>query len=128
MERSKLKFTDNEKLQHSKYILQALIPFLRQFSEEQIQETEMEANIQGIHFNFSIGWVSQFVKDVTLSMHCNESVWAWEIVWYMIIAQKGKKKLWSVFWTKIRVFSYSSVILERIEVTALYLVKVYMSI
>ncbi|OMO80621.1 hypothetical protein CCACVL1_12849 [Corchorus capsularis] len=45
---TKLKFSDDEKLQHSKYLLQGLLPYIRQFSQEQMAEKTMEARIQGL--------------------------------------------------------------------------------
>ncbi|KAM7513931.1 hypothetical protein LguiA_003514 [Lonicera macranthoides] len=38
----------SEEAEYSKYVLQALLPFMKQFNEEQIREKEMEAKIQGI--------------------------------------------------------------------------------
>ncbi|KAH6812629.1 hypothetical protein C2S51_021647 [Perilla frutescens var. frutescens] len=43
-----LKFSDEEKIQYSKYMLQILLPFLKQFHVEQLAEKEMEANLQGL--------------------------------------------------------------------------------
>ncbi|KAJ0037921.1 hypothetical protein Pint_23206 [Pistacia integerrima] len=37
-----------EKEQHSKHLLQALLPYIRTFSEEQMKELEMEAQILGV--------------------------------------------------------------------------------
>lgn len=45
-----LKFSDEEKIQYSKYMLQMLLPFLKQLHAEQLVEKEMEAKIQGIFF------------------------------------------------------------------------------
>ncbi|KAM7518023.1 hypothetical protein LguiB_016985 [Lonicera macranthoides] len=53
--RLKLEFSDSEKFQYSKHILQALLPFLRQFNEEQTREMEIEAKIQGIFY-----WTFEF--------------------------------------------------------------------
>ncbi|KAK9275007.1 hypothetical protein L1049_022264 [Liquidambar formosana] len=44
----KLECSNEEKVQHSKYLLQALLPFLIQFNQEQMMEKEMEAKIQGL--------------------------------------------------------------------------------
>lgn len=48
---SKMSMSDDEKVQHLKYIIKALHPFLRQICKEQIQETRIEANIQGMPFD-----------------------------------------------------------------------------
>jgi len=40
-----------EKVEHSLYLLQVLLPFLRQLDEEQMIEKEIEAKIQGIMFS-----------------------------------------------------------------------------
>lgn len=48
-----LKTTDEEKMQYSKYMLQMLLPFLKQFHEKQMIEKEVEAKIQGITFRDS---------------------------------------------------------------------------
>ncbi|XP_048140957.1 lysine-specific demethylase JMJ25 isoform X2 [Rhodamnia argentea] len=44
---SKVSMSDDKTVEHLKYIMRALLPFLRQICEEQIQETQIEANIQG---------------------------------------------------------------------------------
>ncbi|KAL3844817.1 hypothetical protein ACJIZ3_002220 [Penstemon smallii] len=43
-----VKFSDEEKMQYSRYTLQMLLPFLKRFHAEQMVEKEMEATIQGI--------------------------------------------------------------------------------
>ncbi|KAH1031112.1 hypothetical protein J1N35_043286 [Gossypium stocksii] len=43
-----LKFTGDEQVQHSKYLLQCLLPHIEQFSQEQIKEKVIEAKIQGV--------------------------------------------------------------------------------
>ncbi|XP_043717895.1 lysine-specific demethylase JMJ25-like [Telopea speciosissima] len=45
---SKIKLTENEKVQHSKYLLHLLLPFLKRFVQEQRKEKEIEARIQGL--------------------------------------------------------------------------------
>ncbi|XP_074333698.1 lysine-specific demethylase JMJ26-like isoform X1 [Apium graveolens] len=47
-ERFKLKFSPEEKKQHSKYILPMLLPFLNQFNEEQLMEKRIEAESKGL--------------------------------------------------------------------------------
>ncbi|GLU12794.1 hypothetical protein SLE2022_294530 [Rubroshorea leprosula] len=42
-----LEFSKHEKDQHSRYLLQAVLPYIKQFSEEQITEKEVEAKIRG---------------------------------------------------------------------------------
>ncbi|KAI8556113.1 hypothetical protein RHMOL_Rhmol05G0226900 [Rhododendron molle] len=46
--KSDLKLEDEEKIQHSRYILRALLPFLRDFHREQLREKEIEAKIQDL--------------------------------------------------------------------------------
>ncbi|KAK1369172.1 hypothetical protein POM88_035264 [Heracleum sosnowskyi] len=43
-----LKFTDEEKIQYSKYTIPMLLPFLKQFNKEQMAEKQVEAGIQGL--------------------------------------------------------------------------------
>ncbi|KAI3451667.1 hypothetical protein Pfo_008332 [Paulownia fortunei] len=43
-----LEFSDEEKMQYSKYLLRMLLPFLKQFHAEQLAEKEMEAKIRGL--------------------------------------------------------------------------------
>ncbi|KAK1369392.1 hypothetical protein POM88_035484 [Heracleum sosnowskyi] len=43
-----LKFTDEEKIQYSKYTIPMLLPFLKQFNKEQMAEKQVEADIQGL--------------------------------------------------------------------------------
>ncbi|XP_043717893.1 lysine-specific demethylase JMJ25-like [Telopea speciosissima] len=45
---SKIKITENEKDQHSKYLLHLLLPFLKRFVQEQRKEKETEAGIKGL--------------------------------------------------------------------------------
>ncbi|CAH9109939.1 unnamed protein product [Cuscuta europaea] len=44
----KVEFSQDEQVQYSKYILQVLLPFLRQDDAQQIREKETEAQIQGV--------------------------------------------------------------------------------
>ncbi|KAK6282119.1 hypothetical protein POUND7_015944 [Theobroma cacao] len=44
----KLEFSDDEKVQHSRYLLQALLPYIKQFSQEQMKEKVIESKIQGM--------------------------------------------------------------------------------
>ncbi|XWS39594.1 hypothetical protein CRYUN_Cryun18bG0068500 [Craigia yunnanensis] len=43
-----LEFSDDEKVQHSRYLLQKLLPYIKQFSVEQMKEVVIEAKIQGV--------------------------------------------------------------------------------
>ncbi|XP_022726110.1 lysine-specific demethylase JMJ25-like [Durio zibethinus] len=43
-----LEFSDDEKVQHSRYLLQTLLPYIKQFSQEQMKEVAIEAKIQGL--------------------------------------------------------------------------------
>ncbi|OMO60073.1 Transcription factor, K-box [Corchorus capsularis] len=44
----KLEFSDDERVCHSRYLLQALLPYVKQFSQEQLKEKVIEAKIQGV--------------------------------------------------------------------------------
>ncbi|KAG8391053.1 hypothetical protein BUALT_Bualt01G0147900 [Buddleja alternifolia] len=44
----RVEFTFEEKMQHSRYILRMLLPFLKKFHAEQLVEMELEAKIQGL--------------------------------------------------------------------------------
>ncbi|XVF44560.1 hypothetical protein PTKIN_Ptkin02bG0134500 [Pterospermum kingtungense] len=43
-----LGFSDDEKAQHSRYLLQKLLPYVKQLCQKQTNELVMEANIQGL--------------------------------------------------------------------------------
>ncbi|XP_031127414.1 lysine-specific demethylase JMJ25-like isoform X1 [Ipomoea triloba] len=51
LKEKKFEVSKEEQDQYSKYILQVLLPFLRQFKAEQIMEKEIEAKIQGVAFS-----------------------------------------------------------------------------
>ncbi|TYI94679.1 hypothetical protein E1A91_D02G222000v1 [Gossypium mustelinum] len=42
------KFSGGEEVQHTRYVLQTLLPYIKQFSEEQIKEKVIEAKINGV--------------------------------------------------------------------------------
>ncbi|WOH00472.1 hypothetical protein DCAR_0519835 [Daucus carota subsp. sativus] len=44
------KFTTEEKVQYSKYIIRMLLPFLKEFNEKQKREKQIEAKIQGLSY------------------------------------------------------------------------------
>ncbi|KDO78330.1 hypothetical protein CISIN_1g002333mg [Citrus sinensis] len=46
---SKINMTDCEKVEHLRYLMVSLLPFIRQICEEQTQEIEFEASIQRVH-------------------------------------------------------------------------------
>lgn len=46
LQTSKINMTDCEKVEHQRYLMVSLLPFLRQICEEQTQEIEFEASIQ----------------------------------------------------------------------------------
>ncbi|KAG5549665.1 hypothetical protein RHGRI_014836 [Rhododendron griersonianum] len=48
LKKSDLVLEDEEKIQHARYILQALLPFLKDFHREQLREKEIEAKIQDL--------------------------------------------------------------------------------
>ncbi|OVA18833.1 zinc finger protein [Macleaya cordata] len=48
LENSEVKIEAGEKVKYSKYLLQALLPILKQIDQEQALEKEMEARIQGL--------------------------------------------------------------------------------
>ncbi|GMJ04032.1 hypothetical protein HRI_004072400, partial [Hibiscus trionum] len=43
-----LEFNEGEKIQHSKYLLQTLLPHIKEFSQKQMKEVVIEAKIQGL--------------------------------------------------------------------------------
>ncbi|KAJ4972653.1 hypothetical protein NE237_005827 [Protea cynaroides] len=45
---SNAKISKADKVQHAKYLLHLLLPFLKQFDEEQLKEKQFEARIQGL--------------------------------------------------------------------------------
>ncbi|KAL1804138.1 hypothetical protein ACET3Z_032785 [Daucus carota] len=47
-ERFKVKFSPEEKIRYSRYILSMLLPFLKQFNKEQLMEKRIEAKIKGL--------------------------------------------------------------------------------
>ncbi|KAF7143574.1 hypothetical protein RHSIM_Rhsim05G0169300 [Rhododendron simsii] len=51
LKKSDLKLEDEEKIQHSRYVLRALLPFLRDFHREQLREKEIEAKIQDLELS-----------------------------------------------------------------------------
>ena len=62
----KMKLSDEEKFKHSRYLLQAVVPFLKQFNQEQMLEKEIEAKIQGTFPSGSYGrWDLEFAWDAT---------------------------------------------------------------
>ena len=46
-----LEFSDDEKVQHSRYLLETLLPYIKQFSQEQMKEVVIEAKIQGMYIS-----------------------------------------------------------------------------
>lgn len=55
MQTSKTEIEDCEKVEHLKYLINSLLPFLQQICEEQNREMEIEANIQGISLSSLVG-------------------------------------------------------------------------
>lgn len=49
--------SDYEKAQHLAHLIRSLLPYLKEFSDEQMKEIEIEANIQGTSF-FGFGFSS----------------------------------------------------------------------
>ena len=43
-----MEFSDDEKVQHSGYLLLTLLPYIKQFSQEQMKGVVVEAKIQGV--------------------------------------------------------------------------------
>lgn len=43
-----MEFGEPEKLEHLKYLVQLVLPFLRRLNDEQMKELELEAKIQGM--------------------------------------------------------------------------------
>ncbi|XP_057950514.1 lysine-specific demethylase JMJ26-like [Malania oleifera] len=48
LKKSKLYISQDEEIQYSNYLLHALLPFVKQFSQQQVMEKEVEAVIQGL--------------------------------------------------------------------------------
>lgn len=67
MEELKLEISPEEKIQHSKYILQVLLPFLKQFNEQQRTEKEMDAQIKGPSFYFVTGFGNSCLIHIFMS-------------------------------------------------------------
>lgn len=57
LQTSKTNIGDSEKIRHLNDLICSLLPFLKQICEEQTEEVEIEASIQGINF-------SKFVKEL----------------------------------------------------------------
>lgn len=47
-----LNVSEDEKVQHTKYLLQKLLPYVKQLNLEQMRERELEARIRGTSFRF----------------------------------------------------------------------------
>ncbi|XP_021761681.1 lysine-specific demethylase JMJ25-like [Chenopodium quinoa] len=48
LKEQEVKISDDDKKKHSLYLLQTVLPYLKQFEEEQLMEKEAEARIQGV--------------------------------------------------------------------------------
>lgn len=48
LEKHEVKISEEDKKKHSLYMLQAVLPYLKQFNEEQMKEKEAEARIRGV--------------------------------------------------------------------------------
>ncbi|XP_042500366.1 lysine-specific demethylase JMJ25-like [Macadamia integrifolia] len=48
LRKSKVQISDAEKVRHSKYLLHSLLPYLKQFVQEQLKEKEFDARIRGL--------------------------------------------------------------------------------
>ncbi|CAH9070267.1 unnamed protein product [Cuscuta europaea] len=69
MNKSKFKVSCEDKVQYSKHILRALLPFLRQFNVDQTREREVEAKIQGV--TPSDVHIERAICDENERMYCN---------------------------------------------------------
>lgn len=58
------KIDKEDRFRHSRYLVGALLPFLKLLRQEQVMEKEVEANIQGMNFYF-------------LYLFPLVSIWAW---------------------------------------------------
>lgn len=76
-----LKFNDEEKIQYSKYIVQMLLPYLKQFHAEQLVEKEMEAKIHGIFPATEINFVGKFHNVIA------------GLLWYLLVSPLCEIKL-----------------------------------
>ncbi|KAL8090145.1 hypothetical protein AgCh_039568 [Apium graveolens] len=64
-----MSFTNEEKIQSSKYIVSTLLPFLKQFNEEQMREKHIEAQVQGL--SLSELEVEKAKRGLGERMHCD---------------------------------------------------------
>ncbi|RDX72533.1 Lysine-specific demethylase JMJ25, partial [Mucuna pruriens] len=63
--------TDGEKVQYLQYIINLLLPFMQQIYEEQSQEQQIEAKIQGLHLQTSLTIIFLPRK---INDHCSTSI------------------------------------------------------
>lgn len=61
LQTAKTDISDGEKVQHLLYLIKTLFPYLKQIYEEQAQEIEVEANIQGTYIFLLWQFVFAFV-------------------------------------------------------------------
>jgi len=61
---SKVSMSDDEKVKHLKYLIEALLPLLGKICKEQIQETKIEANIQSKHCKNCLPFYLMLVRDL----------------------------------------------------------------
>lgn len=56
--------SDYEKAQHLADLIRSLLPYLKEFSDEQMKEIEIEANIQGTSFSalVSVLWLRLWLQ------------------------------------------------------------------
>lgn len=52
MQNTERKIDREDRFRHSRYLVAALLPFLKLLRQEQVMEKEVEANIQGRNFYF----------------------------------------------------------------------------
>lgn len=52
MQNTERKIDKEDRFRHSRYLVGALLPFLKLLRQEQVMEKEAEANIQGMNFYF----------------------------------------------------------------------------
>ncbi|KAE8670560.1 putative leucyl-tRNA synthetase [Hibiscus syriacus] len=67
--------TDEEKIKHLQYLIESLLPFMKEISKMQKQETEVEANIQGLPpSKVEISQALSYANERVYCDHCATSI------------------------------------------------------
>lgn len=66
---------DSEKVRHLHYLINQLLPFLKQIHQEQIEELEMESHIQGVpSFSIEVKRSTYYDDERVYCNHCSTSI------------------------------------------------------